>query len=128
MKHAFLLANLLLLTAAIASVAGDEATDFFEKRVRPILVERCYDCHGEETAEGKLRLDSKSGWARGGESGPAIVPGDPAASLLLRAVQYTDEQLKMPPEDGGGKLSDAEIAALTTWIRRGAVDPLRRSA
>jgi len=84
MKYSFPLANILLLTAAVTSVIGDESTDFFEKRVRPILVERCYDCHGEETAEGKLRLDSKSGWARGGESGPAIVPGDPAASLLLR--------------------------------------------
>ena len=123
MKYSFPLANILLLTAAVTSVIGDESTDFFEKRVRPILVERCYDCHGEETAEGKLRLDSKSGWARGGESGPVIVPGDPAASLLLRAVQYKDELLKMPPEDGGGKLSDAEIATLATWIRRGAVDP-----
>lgn len=112
------------LTASVAiSAAGDESTDFFEKRIRPILVERCYDCHGEETAEGNLRLDTKLGWARGGKSGPAIVPGDPAASLLLRAVQYKDARLKMPPEDGGGKLTDAEIEALTIWIRQGAVDP-----
>ena len=111
-----------------AIVIGDESVDFFETRIRPLLVERCYDCHGPESAEGKLRLDSKPGWQRGGESGPVIVPGDPAASLLIRAVQYKDDRLKMPPKDGGGKLSDVEIADLTTWIRRGAVDPRKGKA
>ena len=100
-----------------------DEVEFFEKQIRPILVEHCYDCHGPDEASGGLRLDQKSGWERGGEGGPAIVPGDPAASLLIRAVSWQDPELKMPPEDAGGKLTDAEIHALTTWVRYGAVDP-----
>jgi hypothetical protein len=98
-------------------------TKYFEDRIRPLLVKHCYGCHGEELAEGKLRLDTKNGWERGGDRGPAIVPGDPSASLLIRAVSHRDEKLQMPPKDSGGKLSDAEIDALTTWIRQGAHDP-----
>ncbi len=100
-----------------------DEVEFFEKQIRPILVEHCYDCHGPDEASGGLRLDQKSGWERGGEGGPAIVPGDASASLLIRAVSWQDAELKMPPEDAGGKLTDLEIDALTTWIRRGAVDP-----
>ncbi|HND51193.1 MAG TPA: PSD1 and planctomycete cytochrome C domain-containing protein [Pirellulaceae bacterium] len=111
-----------------ASVDGAQAAnaaqvEFFEKRVRPLLAKRCYECHGAETAEGKLRLDTKSGWERGGDRGPAIVPGDPSASLLIRAVTMSDSKLKMPPPDSGAKLTEAEIADLTTWIRQGAHDP-----
>ncbi len=97
--------------------------EFFEQRIRPILVDHCYDCHGPSTAESKLRLDTKSGWQRGGERGPVIVPGDPAASLLLSAVSYRDPQLQMPPPDAGGKLTARQIDDLTTWIRQGAPDP-----
>ena len=99
------------------------ASRHFEEQVRPLLVRHCYACHGPDEAEAKLRLDFKAGWQRGGERGPAIVPGDPSASLLIRAVSYRDPSLKMPPEESGGKLSDAEIAALVTWIRGGAFDP-----
>ncbi|MEI7698998.1 MAG: PSD1 and planctomycete cytochrome C domain-containing protein, partial [Planctomycetia bacterium] len=70
-----------------------------------------------------LRLDSRSGWERGGERGPAIVPGDPASSLLMRVIAYQDEDLKMPPEDAGGQLTQAEQQDLATWIRQGAHDP-----
>ena len=96
---------------------------FFEKKIRPILIKHCYECHGPDEASGKLRLDSKSGWQRGGEAGPAIIPGDAAGSLLIKAVSYKDAKLRMPPPDAGGKLSDREVADLVAWIRGGAHDP-----
>lgn len=108
---------------AAATKASPEHREFFETRIRPLLVKRCYECHGPDLAEGKLRLDSKAGVERGGDRGPTIVAGDPASSLLIRAVSYRDEKLKMPPEDSGGRLTDAEIESLTTWIRQGAYDP-----
>lgn len=113
------------LVIAAPSYAEQNAGDlaFFENRIRPLLVKRCYDCHGPDLAEGKLRLDTKNGWERGGERGPAIVAGDPSASLLMRAVTHQDQKLKMPPVDSGDKLSDAEIDDLATWIRHGAHDP-----
>jgi cytochrome c553 len=111
-----------LQTDAAAAPPAD-AIAFFESRIRPLLIAHCIDCHGPETAEGKLRLDSKQGWQRGGEQGPAIVPGDPSASLLIRLVAYRPQELKMPPEDAGGKLTDQQIADLTTWVRQGAHDP-----
>ena len=115
----------LLCLMTVSAFAGDrpDQEQLFEKRIRPLLVKHCYDCHGPDLAEGKLRLDSKSGWERGGERGPAIVPGDPSSSLLIRAVSHADEKLRMPPADSGGKLSDAEIDDLQTWIRQGAFDP-----
>lgn len=103
--------------------AADEKTEFFEKRIRPILVDHCYECHGPDEASGQLRLDSKSGWKRGGKSGPAIVPGNPSASLLVQAVSYTDDKRKMPPADSDGRLNDRQIADLVHWIRTGATDP-----
>jgi hypothetical protein len=96
---------------------------FFEDRVRPLLSKRCYECHGEDVAEGELRLDIKSGWERGGSRGPAIVPGDPSSSLLIRAVAHSDDKLRMPPEGAGEKLTEAEIEVLNNWIRQGAPDP-----
>ncbi|MEZ6141863.1 MAG: PSD1 and planctomycete cytochrome C domain-containing protein [Zavarzinella sp.] len=95
---------------------------YFEEKVRPLLVKHCYRCHNEDISEGNLRLDTKNGWERGGERGPAIVPSDPAASLLIRVVSRRDDKLKMPPKDSA-KLSNAEIDVLTTWIRQGAFDP-----
>jgi hypothetical protein len=106
----------------------DSKADFFEKRIRPILVDRCYECHGPDDASGKLRLDTKAGWVRGGESGPSIVPGDPPASLLYRAVSHTDQKLKMPPPESGKKLSGRQINDLATWIRQGAFDPRKGDA
>ena len=97
--------------------------EFFEKRVRPILVAHCYECHGPDESSGKLRLDLKSGWRRGGESGPAIVPGDPSASLLIQAVTYRDKKLKMPPPGEGKRLTPDQIHDLSAWIRQGAADP-----
>jgi hypothetical protein len=94
--------------------------DFFEKKIRPVLVERCYKCHSAQAKKpkGGLLLDTREGLRKGGESGPAIVPGQPTASLLLKALRYEERQ--MPP---GGKLPDAVIADFQTWIQQGAADP-----
>lgn len=97
--------------------------DFFEARVRPVLVERCAACHGETAASG-LRLDSRAGVLKGGKRGPAAVVGDPAGSLLLQAVRRTHASLKMPP---AAPLAAAEIAALETWIRDGLPWPEGRA-
>ncbi len=99
-----------------------EALEFFEKEVRPVLVRHCYRCHSEESnrVRGGLLLDTQEGWMDGGDSGAALEPGDPNASLLIRAIRYEDEDLQMPPK---GKMSDKEIAALVQWVQSGAPDP-----
>ncbi len=120
----------LLLAAASAALAGDGAPDaaaleFFENKVRPLLAEHCYRCHsaGAE-AKGKLkagfRVDSREGLIRGGDSGSALTPGDATASLIVEAVGYGNEDMAMPPK---GRLSDAQIAAITEWVARGAPWP-----
>jgi hypothetical protein len=99
-----------------------EGIEFFEKRVRPVLTEKCYKCHsaGAEKIMGDLLLDSRSGWMKGGESGPVIVPGDPEKSRLIHAVRYTDSSLQMPPKE---ILRASQIDDLATWVRMGAPDP-----
>jgi len=94
-------------------------TDHFESAIRPLLIAHCIECHGPDRQESGLRLDSRPGWMKGGDRGPAIVPGDPENSTLLLAVKHTDPDLRMPEE----KLSDLEIAAIEKWIRDGAADP-----
>ena len=103
--------------------AADTKLEFFEKQIRPLLVNHCYQCHGPEEASGKLRLDTKAGWTRGGERGPVIVPGDPSASLLIRAVKQQDPKLRMPPPDAEKQLTATQIRNLEIWIRQGALDP-----
>src|SRR5262249_36606637 len=97
-----------------------EQLEFFEKKIRPVLVQHCYACHsaGAKKLRGKLLLDSRDGIRKGGESGPAIVPGDPAASLLVKALRY--QELQMPP---AGKLPDSVVADFEMWIKQGAADP-----
>jgi hypothetical protein len=122
------LAGLVSLFAAMAPVRGEPpALDpkdvaFFETKVRPVLVEKCYSCHSSEgkKVRGGLLLDSRAGWAKGGDSGPAIVPGDPETSLLVQAVKYTEPDLQMPPK---GKLPEETIDVLVEWVKRGAPDP-----
>ena len=94
--------------------------DFFEKKVRPLLIERCYECHSAEEVSGGLRLDSKVGVAAGGDSGAVLVAGKPDESRLMQAVRYADRELQMPPS---GKLSEAEIEVLSRWIEMGVPDP-----
>ena len=95
--------------------------EFFEREVRPLLQTHCLSCHGDGAKfKGGLRLDSRNGWAVGGESGPAIVPGDPDASLLIQAIRYDNHNHQMPPD---GKLADASIRILEKWVQSGAFDP-----
>ena len=100
---------------------GEEPTpqqiEFFETKIRPLLVESCFDCHTEDE-KGGLRLDSRAAVMKGGESGPAIVAGDPDASLLMKAVRHVQGISKMPRS--ADKLSDTQIASLAEWIRMGA--------
>ena len=106
--------------AGEAAKPGDEAARFFETKIRPVLVARCYECHGPGSkAEGNLRLDSRASLLKGGDSGPAVKPGDPKASLLVDAVNHGDV-VQMPPKK---KLPAEEIANLTTWVAGGAVWP-----
>src|SRR5215212_10199355 len=92
------------------------SSEFFEARVRPVLVENCYDCHADQ-ASGGLRVDSRETMLKGGRTGPAIVPGDPDKSLLIQAVRQTSDKLKMPK---GGRLKPDEVEALEQWVRAGA--------
>ena len=110
--------------SAVAAVdLSPAATQFFEGKIRPILANNCYQCHSAqaEKVKGGLLLDSREGCLKGGESGPAIVPGDPENSRLIKAVRYTDPDLQMPPKNK--KLSDEQIADLTAWVKMGAPDP-----
>jgi cytochrome c553 len=104
-----------------SSLRADEppAIEFFEKRVRPILVEKCQPCHNAVKSKNGLDLTSRNSLLKGGDSGPAIVPGKPDESLLMRAVRYLDEP-KMPPKK---RLSDANIATLSRWVALGAPWP-----
>jgi hypothetical protein len=94
--------------------------EFFEKKVRPILANQCFSCHSaaQGKKKGGLLLDSREAILKGGDTGPALVPGDPDKSLLIRAIRYADVNLQMPPKK---KLSATEVADLTEWIRQGAV-------
>jgi cytochrome c553 len=124
--------TLLLLALAAAARAEDkppagakpspEGVEFFEKKVRPVLVKHCYSCHSAEAKKlkGELRLDTRDGVLRGGASGPAVVPGQPAESLLVKSVKHAKDVEAMPPDK---KLSEAEIADLEAWVKLGAPDP-----
>ena len=92
--------------------------ELFETRIRPVLVESCFECHSADAdqIEGELTLDNRANVLRGGRSGAVIVPGDPDASRLLQALQYKDAELQMPP---GEKLSDEVIADFKRWIKLG---------
>ncbi len=106
--------------AAARAATSQDAVTFFETRIRPLLAANCQACHGEKAMAG-LRVDSREGLLRGGETGPAIVPGDPEKSALLKAVQHTEGFPRMPR--GRAKLSAADIDALAEWIKGGAVWP-----
>ena len=115
----------LLLSATIAIAADDPASiAFFEQKIRPVLVEHCYECHSAKAKKlkGGLYLDSKAGWQKGGDTGKAvIIPGKPEDSLLLRTVLHIEEDMEMPPKKP--KLPDAVLADLSAWIKMGAPDP-----
>ncbi|HVW39396.1 MAG TPA: c-type cytochrome domain-containing protein, partial [Pirellulales bacterium] len=110
--------------AAGTDAAGGEfaGSEFFEKKIRPLLVEHCYECHSAASKKlgGGLRLDYRDGWLAGGDSGQAIEPGKPDESLLIQAVRYGEDAVQMPPK---GKLPAAAIADLEAWVKLGAPDP-----
>jgi mono/diheme cytochrome c family protein len=114
--------GLLLGLAAGRSELALASEDFFEQKIRPLLVAHCLECHGGDAAkrQANLRLDSRVGWQRGGDSGAVIVPGEPGRSLLIAAVRHADSAPRMPPK---GKLTAAQIADLEMWVKSGAVDP-----
>ncbi|QDU11187.1 Planctomycete cytochrome C [Gimesia aquarii] len=119
-----------LLTPALfaAESQPDQAgLDFFEKKIRPVLIQHCYECHSEDTKnlKGSLLLDSKHGLLKGGDSGAALVPGKPAESLLLETLRYGEDSYQMPPK---GKLPDAVIANFEKWIAMGAPDPRNKTS
>ena len=99
--------------------------DFFEKQIRPLLAERCYECHSaEKKQKGGLSLDTRESVLKGGDTGPALVAGDPEKSLLIEAVRYKNHDLQMPPKK---RLPDGEVKALEDWVKMGAHDPREAS-
>ncbi|MEI7460548.1 MAG: PSD1 and planctomycete cytochrome C domain-containing protein [Pirellula sp.] len=94
--------------------------EFFEKNVRPLLAKHCYECHSGEERNGGLRLDFRETTQKGGDSGSPLAPGNPDASLLIKAVRYNNQDLQMPPK---GPLAASEVAILEEWIASGAHDP-----
>jgi hypothetical protein len=114
------MASLASTAGADVPAASPEALEFFESKVRPVLVERCHACHGPDEQESGLRLDHITAILRGGKRGAAVAAGHADQSLLLEAVGYEDSALKMPPD---GKLPAEEIAALRQWIEAGAAWP-----
>ena len=113
-----------LASALPAAEPTAQAITFFENEVRPLLVEKCQKCHGPRKQESGLRLDSRQALLKGGERGPAVVPGKTEQSILIAAVRQSGD-LKMPP---GGRLSDAQIAVLNRWVADGAAWPDEKSA
>ena len=99
-----------------------EHLNFFEKNIRPILSQHCYKCHSasSEKLKASLLLDTRSGLLKGGDTGPALIPGDPEKSLLIEVIRYKDTDMEMPPKS---KLPDAVIANFETWVKNGAAWP-----
>ncbi|HSY18337.1 MAG TPA: PSD1 and planctomycete cytochrome C domain-containing protein, partial [Candidatus Acidoferrales bacterium] len=126
MKRFLLLLSVVFLSAnswrTLAADLTPSQLEFFESKIRPILSDSCYKCHsaGADKVKGGLLLDSRDAVLRGGDSGKVIVPGDPEASLLIKAVRYADPDLQMPKNK---KLPDDQIAALEQWVKMGAPDP-----
>jgi mono/diheme cytochrome c family protein len=120
------------LSVVLTSLAGDlkavenaaspsaQGAEFFELRIRPLLVQHCHECHGAKKQEGSLRLDSLDAVLKGGINGPVIVPGTPEKSRLVEAIKYTNDELQMPPEE---QLPAEAVAAIVEWVRLGAPWP-----
>ena len=120
---------LSLMTFITTRCMADDRMEFFEKKIRPVLVEHCYHCHSEDSKnrKGDLRLDLRDGWQKGGDSGtPSIVPNNPDASPLMRAMRHADDVSAMPPDKP--RLPTAIINDFTTWIQMGAPDPREGNA
>ena len=88
-----------------------------------MLADRCFNCHGKDKQKAHLRLDSRAAMLKGGDNGPALVPGDPAKSRLILAISYTDAELRMPHKS---KLPDAVVADFADWVKQGAPWPAKQ--
>src|SRR5687768_2642386 len=121
--YAILTALFVIASARAVDPLDPAGVEFFESKIRPVLAETCYNCHSQkaEKLKGNLYLDTRDGLLNGGDNGPAIVPGDPEKSLLIKAIRYTSEDLQMPPKDK--KLSAEQIADFEAWVKMGAPDP-----
>src|SRR5438132_11033454 len=102
-----------MLVLVASAHADPEALAFFESKIRPILVEQCYTCHGEKKQKSGLRLDSREALRKGSQSGPVVVSGKPDESKLIRAIRYRNKELRMPPDK---KLRPDQIADLERWV------------
>jgi len=122
LRFAALVCWMACAARAVELTPTAEGLEFFEKKIRPLLAERCYKCHSAagEKIKGGLRLDSREGLLQGGDTRAAMVPGDPSKSLMIEAVGYANNDLQMPPR---GKLAAAEISDLTLWVKMGAPWP-----
>ena len=103
---------------------ASNSPEFYTQRVQPIFANNCYRCHGGMNHRGGLNIDTRESLLKGGHTGPAIVPGDPSKSLLVTLIRHegpASDPMPMPPK--GDKLSDADIATVTAWIKAGAVMP-----
>lgn len=120
------LAAVMLVTSIVAAsnARADEREDFFETRIRPVLVNACFRCHGDLKTSGTLRVDSREALLKGGDSGAAIVPGKPDESVLIRAIRREADVSAMPPEKDKALRPD-QIDAFVTWIKNGAVWPAK---
>ena len=94
--------------------------EFFERSVRPLLIQHCYECHSGAKSNGGLSLDTRDGVLKGGDSGTALIAGDPDKSLIVEAIRYKNPDLQMPPKN---RLTPAEVEILEKWVRQGAADP-----
>lgn len=117
MKRLLILAAAAVLLPSASGLWAEDDATFFTKSVQPILTDRCVSCHGAAKQKGKLRLDSLEAVLKGGKGGAAAVSGKPDESLMIKAIRYQDEDLKMPPK--GKKLSDDETKVLVDWVKRG---------
>lgn len=112
----------LLVLTPVCAIAKDEKHDFFEARIRPVLIEHCYECHNSiDATEGDFALDHRAPFLAGGNGGTVLVPGDPSTSSLMKILRHEIEGLEMP--EGGQRLDESVIADFEKWIADGAVDP-----
>ncbi|MCG6157450.1 PSD1 and planctomycete cytochrome C domain-containing protein [Rubinisphaera margarita] len=125
MKYSVTLSMVFAFVLTFGSLSAAEPSDadrehFFETKIRPILAQHCQECHGAKEQWAELRLDSHAFLMKGGESGPAVVPGNPDESRLIQVIRYSEDDSQMPPD---GKLTDEQIASLTEWVSQGAYWP-----
>ena len=122
--------SVFAIEAAATDGISAEQRDFFEKKIRPVLADKCYKCHAQdsEKIKGGLTLDTRDGIRRGGDNGAAVEPGNLQDSLLIEALRYENKDFAMPPKKEGGKLSAAVIADFEKWVQMGAPDPREGAA